>query len=227
MIFVISPHIDDAILSVGGFINQLIERKNELMIVYVFSVSNWTNPDSAIKIRGGNNETSISGIRQNEEMVVAKHLNHCYTFLDFKDYPLRDSANKLMELELFKQIKDKLITTLSKSDLCFFPIGRTHPDHKIIGKIGQRLFEMGFNINFYEDMPYSADNSFNYERFHSYMLSKSLVPETIAIDINIKLSLLKLYKSQMSNVWLNCVKSYSYNLVDNKHYERIWKNLIK
>ena len=48
------------------------------------------------------------------------------------------------------------------------------------------------------------------------------VPEYVSINIEDKISLLKLYKSQVSEEWLNRVMSYSYNLIDNSFYERVW-----
>jgi len=224
MIYVLAPHIDDAILSIGGLIQGLVKKKKEVTVIYVFTISNWINPDAITRSNAIDDTVLVTKLRKTEEENVAKYLKYNYFFLDFEDFPIRKPfLNSLSEQLLIESIQSALKGFFNENDMCYFPIGIKHPDHQIVGTIGKNLRGAGYNIIFYEDIPYVADNEFDPEQFCARMKAEGFTHELINIDINFKLSLLKKYKSQMSYEWLNCVRSYSINISGNGHNERIWK----
>ncbi|WP_268225681.1 PIG-L deacetylase family protein [Sinomicrobium oceani] len=223
MIHIISPHIDDALLSIGGLIFNWVQDKKKVTVHYVFTVSNWTNPVALVPTFKSLRDTlSVTDIRKSEEKEVAKILGHAYAFMDFEDLPLRKSNSKQDDNKLIINLALDLSKRIPKNEICLFPLGQKHPDHILIGQLGSWLVGMGYKIYFYEDLPYVARNVHDYQSTFKKMKVLGYKPKLIPIDINKKTSLLKFYKSQMSDEWLDCVKSYGYNLIDNKFYERIW-----
>lgn len=224
MIHIISPHIDDALLSVGGLISILREREEEVIVHYVFSISNWTNRASIqnqAKFKW--NTDFVTKLRKNEEKNVSSHLGHNYDFLDFKDFPLRNTKDLKNDIFLTKQMVLALSKKIKRNETCIFPIGHKHPDHKLVGTASKMFIKIGYEVHFYEDLPYIFAHQQDNQMTICSMMKMGYEPNYFEIDIEKKIFLLKLYKSQMSDEWLDIMKAYSYNLRDNKFYERVWR----
>ncbi|UXE67984.1 MAG: PIG-L family deacetylase [Chryseotalea sp. WA131a] len=221
---IISPHIDDAILSMGGAVRNLLKRDEHVTIQYVFTVSNWTNRDAICEDGYPPDVDTITGIRKNEESDVAVKLGYTFKFLDFVDFPFRDQHSEETERDLVDRIADTLIKSCGRKDIFIVPLasGLKHPDHDIVRSASRKLIALGCMVFFYEDLPYAARSCHDHKNTFRVMTESGYRPEIFEIDIELKESLLRCYKSQMSDEWLGYVKSYSYNLFDNNHYERIW-----
>jgi len=222
-ITIVSPHIDDAILSLGGLIRNTTGAENRVSVQYVFSISDWVNPDSIDGAPPSTGQASITEIRKKEEALVCSELGYQYDFFDFMDLPLRKGEATSEMNGLIGDIKNKLEKTLHPSDDCFFPLGFGHPDHKVVNEIGLNLLARGYEVLFYEDLPYAAYGDYNYEERCSFLKQEGLEPVLVEINIGQKLKTLKLYASQMSEKWLTGIMNYAYCLSDNRFYERYWQ----
>ena len=216
MIHIISPHIDDAIFSLGGTILKLKDNSENVLIHYIFTISDWTNSNNCSGKLYSKNKFVVTNIRKQEEEIVSKRVGYKYIMYDYYDMPLRSGDDVSAS-----EIQDALLDKINKEDIIFFPIGIGHPDHERIREVGISLFYMGFNTLFYEDMPYIAH--YDYHTLFHLTQRKGFEAETLSICLEKKLSLARIYKSQVSDQWLKDIKNYAYNLEDNKFYERFWK----
>ena len=59
----ISPHIDDAMLSMGGLIIKLMSENRTVDILYIFTITDWVNPEIGPGKKYVKETTMISNIR--------------------------------------------------------------------------------------------------------------------------------------------------------------------
>lgn len=223
MIHIISPHIDDAVLSIGGLIEILVSRGEKVKIQYVFTRTNWVN-SMALQWQDYKSLDIdfVTKLRKEEERYVAKVLGHDYGFFDFYDFPIRNSDDISNQENLIQRITTVLTESIPISDDIIFPFGQKHPDHKLIGYVAKCFLNLGYNVFYYEDLPYVARHQHDYQETFYNMKERGYSPQSFEIDVTLKTNVLKCYKSQMSNEWLDTMKSYSYNSLNNSFYERIW-----
>jgi LmbE family N-acetylglucosaminyl deacetylase len=219
----ISPHIDDAFLSVGGLIMKLISENKEVNIEYIFTMSGWTNPEAISGKSYGNDPIKISNLRKSEEAAIGRIIKYNYSFWDYLDNPLRRGLQNEEQQAMIDDMQLRLMRSVNKTDLFFFPIGLHHPDHILIRDLGIDLLRKGLNINFYEDMPYLTFGGYEKREFYRTVSEKGLIPESENIDFQKKSSLLLKYESQVSDSWLKDIMNYSYNVENNSYQERWWK----
>lgn len=219
----ISPHIDDALLSVGGLIINLINEKKQVNIKYIFTISNWTNPEAITEKTYVSDPVIISKIRKSEEMGISLVLKYEYDFLDYLDNPLRRELRKEEQELMIYKLRKQLEQLINKNDCYFFPLGLDHPDHILVREMGIDFLKKGFNILFYEDMPYLTSGKYDKREFYNAITKMGLVPEETFIDFEMKRSLLFKYESQVSHSWIKDMMNYSYNIERNSYVERWWK----
>lgn len=215
-----SPHIDDAWLSAGGLINKILEKNHTISIDYVFTISDWTNQSAISGKKYEQDVTKISALRKSEELGIQAMLGYDYSFWDYYDFPLRNPKEEDTFLSI--QIEKKFLNKFSAEDLIMFPIGINHPDHLLVSNLGWKLLKRGYNIAFFEDMPYFAFGGFYLDDLYATILKKELECQSVAIDYKRKVEILQFYESQISPVWIKDMMNYSYNMLDNKFYERFW-----
>jgi LmbE family N-acetylglucosaminyl deacetylase len=222
MIYIISPHIDDAVLSLGGLIINRTANDKRVTVENIFTVSDWVNPESikqGVSYQFEDKLAGITAIRKSEEKNVSEKLNYIANFWDLLDAPLRGND----DINLSTLVETKIKSFLTKDDTCYFPLGFGHPDHTIARTAGIKLFNQRFNVFFYEDMPYAAFGDYNYQEQCNFLLNNGLTPGFEEIDIEAKIEALQLYGSQVSYDWLKGIKNYSYNAFENSFFERYWQ----
>src|SRR5688500_2960532 len=121
MIQIISPHIDDAFLSVGGNILLLIQKGIRFNIHYIFSVSSWTNPYANFRLANLNKDV-VTSLRKQEEKMIQNSLKHNYEFWEHLDFPLRQTQNSSAETELLQDLENRFRMLVSKESLVLLPI---------------------------------------------------------------------------------------------------------
>lgn len=146
---IVSPHIDDAILSCGVRMMRAASRGDEVLSLNVFSA--------------GTNDIN----RQKEELAASATIGAQPFFLNELDAPDRDARYK-SDIEIFfgnfanvapsfidhvaKRITDFFVE--HKIEHAFFPLGGgTHIDHRIVHAAGRQIKD--HDIWFYEDRPYT------------------------------------------------------------------------
>ena len=225
-IVVIAAHSDDAVLSLGGFLNK---TKKNIYIINVFSTC-------AVSIMPGlNNIKKITDKNNKEEVNFAKKINASLCFLRHNEVLLRDyeywsgkikkPLDNLLIKEIYKEISDRICV----SDEVYFPISiGDHVDHKILFEIGKKLY-LKMNdktkIFFYEDLPYAKEKSTDLYR-NKLTQFKSSKYIDISKEINKKIKMCYLYKTQYSAPYLNILNEYARDIAPSnnksKFFERVW-----
>lgn len=218
---IFSPHIDDAIFSLGGSMLNWRSKGLKVKVFNIFTISNWINPDAISGKISALNTVQITELRKNEERNAAKYAGFDFEFWDFLDFPLRDEFSPQENLNMELEILNKITKCFKKEDSIFFPVGIDHADHILINKISNSFINKGLNIFHYEDLPYYSWGKFDYKK--DYMSKKSKIPIIERINFEKKMVALTRYNSQVSDAFIKSIMSYSYNLLDNEYYERYWQ----
>jgi hypothetical protein len=219
---IISPHIDDAFLSLGGMIREWVKGPEQIDITYVFSISDWTSPQAIAQLSYPTDKQKVTAIRKSEEMDINILLPYLYRLLDFPDASVRNHEPRGGFGELYEQVLQKLEKIIDRSARCFFPLGLGHPDHLLIRNIGLSLLRKQYNIWFYEDMPYMAYQEMLPDVLYEFIMGIGMEPSSTSIDLHKKIEILKNYRSQLCDAWLQSITNYAYSPADNTYYERIW-----
>jgi hypothetical protein len=218
---IISPHIDDAIFSLWGFI-YLLSNKHKIDVVNIFSTSNfiyWRITDLNI----------ATNIRKNEDILISKELYIWIINLDFLEALLRNIKKEdlffdNLDISNFHKIKNdifiKLKSTIDINDVLYFPAWYWwHIDHIITRFVWQELMLSWYNVKFYQELPY-ANRSVKINFANNFLKKFQLLEVNINnIIINKHLELVKIYKSQVLSRHLIEIKKF---LESNKCY-KIWE----
>ena len=222
---IISTHLDDATLSLGGSILKWRSKKDQVKIINVFTISNWQ--------KEGFQKHMTTAIRKKEEIKVCKILGITPIFLGIPDTTLRGYSKinfwvgKLdwkIDKKYIRKVEDRLLKYLKKGQEIYFPLAiGDHVDHKLINKIGEKLFKSKkFKIYFYEDLPYATRHPFKKNFVRRLKLKPKLID--IAGFLDKKIELLKIYDSQLYfNQDIAPVRKYALKFKPGKPCERIWK----
>lgn len=147
-ICIVSPHIDDAVLSCGIFIQRRVSAGDEILVVDIFTK--------------GKNDTR----RANEEKEAMARIGATGYILDEFDAPDRDPRYKSTK-ELFlgdmKDVPENFLAHVTQRletffrehgiGLAVFPLAAgTHIDHRIAHEAGRRIKSVP--VKYYEDRPY-------------------------------------------------------------------------
>lgn len=158
---IISPHYDDAVLSVG----QVMAGRPNMTVCTVFAgipadSAQLTTYDRDSGFRSA--EEAI-GVRRDEERAAVARLKGRPYWLDFIDHQYGEPANEAA-------IVDALAATVEqvKPTLLIGPLGLAHPDHHTTRRAYQRLIADG------------AVEAWAYEDLPSRVLWPEEVPEALA-----------------------------------------------
>ncbi len=219
---IISPHIDDAFICLGGFfLNHY--RQEPFRVHHVFTRTNATTRNNISGTTYEKDVELVTALRKNEERSIAAILGHWYACWDFPDRPLRTEYSDDDTRRLEREIAGKIAGTIGRHDTAYFPLGIMHSDHLLVSRIGVRLREEGYRVRFYEDMPYLVWNAVDMPAQFEALRAAGLNPVCERVDMEGKISLLKHYGSQVRQDWLDCLRAYAYNPTDNAYVERYWQ----
>ncbi|MDW3214148.1 MAG: PIG-L family deacetylase [Ilumatobacteraceae bacterium] len=229
---VVAPHIDDCVLSMGGRLLAWQARNLDARVVYVFPLSTWTNPDAPAAEAGSRH---VPKIRRREAMTASELLGFEARFLDFWDCAdrggRRDQIRKFlmtgkpvyMGHRMLPAIRRRLSHHMKAATNIYFPIAcgeNPHPDHVILRDIGLEHRRAGLPVAFYEDLPYAAAGTPEHT-VPDDVLSQ-LAPVDEVIDLDAKLELSQTFASQVSDAWLDSVRSHALALGGHEPVERVW-----
>ena len=212
---IISPHLDDAALSLGSAMlaGSLGSRPH---IVVVFSISNYT-----FETPGTGDVEAVTRIRKGEEKTACRLMKASLQFLDYGEPLVRGACGKYEEVfnKDFEPASDPLYHRIAgeikgikeqrKPDLLIFPLALgDHLDHILLNSIGLDLLAEGDSrIMFFEDLPYAG--ILEPEEIELIGKGRGLKPYAIpGLDLNSKLLLLKTYQSQLDEFSFLAVKRY-------------------
>lgn len=216
---IISPHLDDGVLSCGDYIKKLIDEGNVVTIISVFTGYPLSNQLSrAAKQYHANCFLSDDSMeyRKKEDIQACNilgcqyiHLNY-YECLYRKDkygnniYPDLNDIYHLdddSEILYFKQLIDEFSRLLDEFDCVLAPLGLgNHADHLLINKVIKTIDKTKkCQILYYEEIPYICYMSSN---------KKIIIPEMKPIVVKLsethwefKVRAILCYRSQLHIMW--------------------------
>jgi LmbE family N-acetylglucosaminyl deacetylase len=221
---ILSPHNDDAILSCGSLIAELV-GKTDITVINIFTKAHDKAYTLSAKtfMKNSNNFSDAMALykeRVKEDKEVFAHLKIKPVDLGLEEALFRRKETKglfgnvLPELEhvyptyrwhitkaiaandpAIKNLKEKLSKYTKKNTIVFAPYGiGNHADHRIVRMIAEDLFS---NLILYSDFPYNArlnDYGKAFENGKTYR---------VAVNKKIKDLLIKGYKTQFTGLFPN------------------------
>lgn len=155
---IISPHLDDAVLSCGIRMQRARAAGNDVVVLNVFSAGAHAD---AVQAHAGTGPA-----RRAEDKAAIAMLDARVEYLDELDAPDRDPRYK-SDIELFhgsfddvpeeyiQHITQRIEALLLRENIAeaYFPLGAgTHIDHRIVFAASRRIRHP--HIRYYEDRPY-------------------------------------------------------------------------
>ena len=224
----LSPHIDDVPLSVGGCL--LDGRFPFATVLNVFSISRSAyNDDDAERVTAAR-RLEDDRFFQLMGLPVERH------YLDRLDAPIRLGITdedvcatplSLKDSEEIACIRKALDAIRSSDSLLVAPLGLgKHIDHLVVRRTAIAAARDGWSVAFYEDCPYAADLSF--EAIQSVVdessaeLGRHLKPQIFPFGPagHSKEGAIKVYQSQLGPTTVARVLVHSMRLGDGA--ERLW-----
>ncbi len=214
---VISPHIDDAIISIGHTLNQ---RYDKITILNIFNLSqeiiNQTIP------------RSVSQYRKEEDQIISKNYGYHFRYANLPDTSLRNIPwnNPSIPIDMgILNASDKWVWKQLQSfngdyDL-FIPASfNLHPDHYLSTVLFSREHYQSFlkNHNFfiYADLPYFFQKYPRSPQHNGIALLTNEIKTRINISQELKRKMLTAYSSQIS------IQRMDFLTISHP-YETIWK----
>ncbi len=163
---ILSPHLDDAVLSLGGLISK---ENTHTKIINVFSGIPET-PVSTYwdRICGFSNSTIAMNTRLQEDKIALSMLGiseSSIQYFSYLDYQYRKDNAQHNSTEIKKQIGleiERYLQKYSKQNIhLFVPMNISHTDHRIVRDAIIDVYEEAtfdknkFSLYFYQDMPYT------------------------------------------------------------------------
>jgi glycosyltransferase involved in cell wall biosynthesis/LmbE family N-acetylglucosaminyl deacetylase/SAM-dependent methyltransferase len=239
-----SPHADDVVLSCGGAIERLLNRKKRVQVVTVFAPQeDATHSAFARHIhRKWRIVERVRGQRMLEDAEALRLLgvtNHRQ--LNYVEGPDRSAvdgaplyasydeltgkiaaADEVLIEELFQKA---IGSDFHANSILYFPLSiGQHVDHQILYAVGCRLAAAGKRVRFYEDYPYAE----NFERDASEI---NWLSHVIHVPLKGKLRALGAYHSQLPGLGGSMreatkrVRRFSTRL-NGSPVERFWESIV-
>lgn len=228
-ILVLSPHLDDAVLSCGDHILEWKRQGHEVTVVSIFTKFQDRFISESAKeslVKGGyKNAKECEGERKKEDVKAMKQLGVNYSHFGFidgwfrihNDKPVYENSQLFSgeissnDKSLMMSIKNK-VSKYNKFQKVITPFGvGKHADHLIIRNIAQQIFTKD-QIVYYLDQPYYLNkNNWNIQLCWTLLTHNK---STIKIS-SFKKALLINYFSQVSQFFNDDI-SYSEVLLSAK-----------
>lgn len=249
-IFVLSPHLDDAICSCGGFISEAVSTGAIVTIINLFCAE-YQGPLSNIaqdlhEDWGGG--TEITKIRLEEDQKATNFIGARRIIGDIRDAIYRQTRNGewtySTSIDIFREIKEddyfiidhylNFLTPLidRKISKIFAPLGiGKHVDHIITYEIGKTLNSTGWEVEFYEDFTYCLSPEKTADRLQEISTKESVLYCFPLKSLRNKIEGIKYYETQIpmlfgnSKIMSRKIRSHAVKLSTKKNLyaEKFWK----
>lgn len=224
-VHIFSPHIDDAVLSLGGCIINWVGKGKEVFVDNIFTKTNWTHPHPISGLTYPCSIDDVTGLRKAEEKKVAQALNITCDFLDLPDHPVRKGYSRYKKQKIEECLCKHVESRLDTSKAFFIPLGLDHPDHLFLNRIVKEVIGADYyNVFYYEDLPYYSWGTLDYmAHFNQLLTTKKAFLEKVLQDS--KEEILRHYSSQLTDSFFQSMRAYAYEKKDNCYYERYWAHI--
>jgi LmbE family N-acetylglucosaminyl deacetylase len=223
-VLVIEPHMDDAVLSVGGTM-WLRRNECEFTVLSLAGLGNFTT--YYMGERDFFDIAEVTALRKAESALCLKHIGGHHTTLDLLEAPLR-YRNARWTLDWFRQHRDAMWTFVARSpgsgeldewtaalarffrtletEEIWMPLGvGDHADHQLARDACLQILTQPelikvCKVRFYEDLPYTANWLGHADRIVAALRNAGARVERERVDISEamtkKLHLLSIFASQ-------------------------------
>ncbi len=224
----ISPHLDDAVISVGGHLIHWRKRGIFVTVYDFFSVSNFTR-------WGFGDQTEVTATRKREERLVLEELGVDFVFLGYEESVVRGHRIEDEAVGypiVFQPALDQPVVSRAIGDLR--GILSRHPDCETLfpAAIGDHIDHVclqraaccaiaelpNLRFGFYEDLPYCQGREFPALIKQRY----DLRPRALTIDLEAKLSCIRRYASQPTDEWIGAIAEHARQVGTGTAMERVW-----
>lgn len=224
-ILILSPHLDDAVLSCGGMMAEAVSRGVPIVVYDLFCAPyNGPLSPAAQQLHASwGSPQDITALRIDEDRQALDHLGVQRILGDQCDLIYRQDANGDW---LYTQIDDimgerrseddalvdhyahKVSTLFGPDEVSIFaPLGiGGHIDHLIAYDAGVALYESGYDVAFYEDLPYALKDVWRDARLRELDGMESEIEYFSLASLAKKLEALELYASQIAELFGNVGK---------------------
>jgi serine/threonine protein kinase len=246
--YIISPHINDAFLSLNGALPAWQRAGHKIKIIDVFSNTNYSS--FYVTPPWGQPAATVSDFRKIEELANARLTGIPLSFLDFPEVFIRegflsfDDLNKIwgednVAWDKERKLMDEIIKALplDANAAYFFPLGvSNHVDHLIIRRLGVELLKhkVIHDVYFFEDLwPLPPKEIADYDIgevpvsiqaiFDEFNVR--LEPQWAEVDFKEAMDLIGMYYSEtkdMKNMMLG-IGNYLRNRRDGRYLVRFWQ----
>lgn len=222
-VLVLSPHLDDAALSVGGYLHRLTREGERVLVVNVFAAE---APDDEVLDRSvrelhetwrqaGKFEGSIMLHRRSEEEAALGLLGVDLIYLRFLDAAYRGYAEGEPRYVPLTRVfgkphpNDKTLLAelkqafemLPKANSWILPMGMgRHVDHLLVRDAAEAVCKA--EILYFEDFPYSRDSSVRLKTIlWRLLIWRRDFKELLEDDVQAKVDAIRCYRSQLAAVF--------------------------
>jgi len=216
-ILVLSPHLDDAVLSCGGWMAQAAGA-GERVLVYNLFCAPYQGPLSAAareRHASWGNPEDISGLRIEEDRQALAIIGAQAIYGDVRDLIYRQDArgewlyNSMADIQGMRNpLDDELVShyfdkvrdlAANESMEIYAPLGvGAHIDHLLAFDVGVKLHQAGYTVWFYEDLPYALRGDWLEARMKSITNMEPSVKLFSADILEKKIAALRCYRSQIA-----------------------------
>lgn len=227
----LSSHSDDIAFCCGGSIQK--EIRPDVAILTIFSKSRYTQAKSLDNDPDIVTETRIREDQRFCQFIGASYHNLGFAEANLRGYPsLRSLYEKQsgMEDPDYQQIEKSVVDFVSpyRGAKVFSPIGiGNHIEHLITLEIAARLEKLGYEIVYYEDLPYALE--FTLEEIEEIVTrnagKRMPVYSDITDVVDRKREALRIYESQVTGRLIDEILSHSQRFfpLEQRYYERVWR----
>ena len=221
-ILVLSPHLDDAVLSLGGMMAQKVSS-GQSVVVYNLFCAPYHGPLSPAAQRlheGWGDPEDLAGLRLQEDRQALEVIGAQQIIGDARDLIYRQSVQGTWLYTNMEDIQgernpednalvntyfNKLSGMFSKDKFDFYtPLGiGGHIDHVLAFDIGVRMHQAGYNVKFYEDLPYALRKDYLSSRINTLKNMRSSVELFPLVMLERKIEALHYYQSQIDSLFEN------------------------
>lgn len=159
-VVVLSPHLDDAVFSLGATMSRLARRQVAVTVCTIFAGDpTSTLPADDHQTRSGFTDSGHSArVRREEDERALKVLGVDHVWLDFDDNAacLRDESS----------VAEQVASVIRPGDLVLAPGAPvTHPDHRLVAELARKADEAGVCVGYFLEQPYATWNAAARPRF--------------------------------------------------------------
>ncbi|MDK2981513.1 MAG: hypothetical protein PWQ55_1860 [Chloroflexota bacterium] len=221
-ILVLSPHLDDAVLSLGGMMAYKAAQEQSVVVYNLFCApyhgplspaaqrlhEGWGDPEdiTALRLEEDRQALALIGAQQiigdARDLIYRQSLQGAWLYANMED--IQGERNP-EDNALVSAYFSKLSSMFPKDQFDIYaPLGiGGHIDHMLAFEIGTQLQQAGYPVKFYEDLPYAMRTDYLEARIRGIEGMRSSVELFPLEMLALKIEAIHCYRSQLSSLFEN------------------------